>query len=161
MKTPLTFAAISMSLAIGITAPVSAQDISAEPNSETVLLESGFIPDPVTVDVISGGSVDVSVSVPACNGYISEAPDVRLTYVPNDAPNAAPLYIYAKSSGDTTLLINAPDGSWYCNDDGSDDNNPLVIFGPAMSGDYEIWVGSFDDGEYHEATLEFSEINGQ
>lgn len=157
LKQSLGFAAI----ALAMTATGSAQDITAEPNSDSVSLEAGFTPDPSTVNVTSGGLIDVSSRIDGCSGYISDAPDVRLTFSASGSPDALPLYIYAKSSGDTTLVINAPDGNWYCNDDGSEGVDPMVVFGPAMSGDYEIWVGSFDEGEYHDATLEISELDGQ
>jgi hypothetical protein len=147
-------------LAVALTASGSAQDITAEPNSDSVYLEAGFTPDPTTVNVTSGGTIDVSNVIDGCSGYISNAPDVRLTFSANSSADAYPLYIYAKASGDTTLVINAPDGNWYCNDDGSEGTNPLVVFGPAMSGDYEIWIGSYDQGEYHDATLEISELSG-
>ncbi len=164
IKKQSALAAFSLStalgLAIGGAVTGSAQDITAEPNSDTVFLSSGFTPDPTSVDVISGGDVDVSDRIDGCTGYISDAPDVRLSYTADGDASTLPLYIYARSDGDTTLLINAPDGSWYCNDDSSEGNNPLVVFGPAMTGDYEIWVGSFDNGEYHEATLEISELGG-
>ena len=157
IKQTLAFTA----MAVALTASGSAQDITATPNSDSVYLESGFTPDPTIVNVTSGGTIDVSNVINGCSGYISNAPDVRLTYSSSNEPSTLPLYIYAKSSGDTTLVINAPDGRWYCNDDGSEGVNPLLVFGPAQSGDYEIWIGSFDQGEYHDATLEISELSGQ
>lgn len=148
-------------VALAISAPVIAQDIFGEPNSATVILEANFPDDPNTVDVISGGEINVSTVVDGCNGYISDAPDVRLNFTTDESPSAFPLYIYATSDEDTTLLINAPDGSWYCNDDGNSGTNPSVVFGPAMAGDYEIWVGSYDEGTYHEAKVGISELEGQ
>ena len=160
MKKPIAIAALTMGLAIGISASGKAQDISADPISDTVSLSAGFTPDPTTVAVTSGGTVNAGKSIDGCSGYISDAPDLRLTFSANQTPSAMPLYINAKSSGDTTLVINAPDGRWYCNDD-SAGSNPMVVFGPAQSGNYEIWVGSFEEGEYHDATLEISELNGE
>lgn len=161
LKKTITCTALTLGLTIGLAASGSAQDISAEPISETVELGSGFTPDPVIVEVISGGAIDASDRVTDCSGYIASAPDVRLNYTADETASTLPLYIYAKSEGDTTLLINAPDGNWYCNDDSSSGNNPLVVFGPAMTGSYEIWVGSFDEDEYHDATLEISELDGE
>jgi len=157
IKQTLAFTA----MAVALTASGSAQDVTADPNSDSVYLESGFTPDPTTVNVTSGGTIDVSNVIDGCSGHISNAPDVRLNYNATNTPNTLPLYIYAKSSGDTTLVINAPDGRWYCNDDGSEGVNPMLVFGPAQSGDYEIWIGSYDQGEYHDATLEISELSGQ
>lgn len=148
-------------LALGLAATGSAQDISGDPISDTVYLEAGFTPDPYVIDVTSGGTIDASSSVQGCSGYISSQPDVRLTFSGNNDSNSSPLYIHASSNEDTTLLINAPDGQWYCNDDGGEGTNPMIVFGPAMSGDYEIWIGSYDRGEYHQSQLLISELSGR
>lgn len=149
-------------LAVGTAAVASAQNIFGDPNSGTIVLEAGFPDDPRTIEVVSGGSINASEAIGECSGYISEDPDVRLTYTADDAPNALPLFISARADGDTVLVVNAPDGRWYCNDDGQNEGvNPSIVFGPAQSGDYEIWVGSFEEGEFHEAQLDISELRGQ
>ncbi len=160
LKTTVAMGTLALG-ALGMAASGSAQDISADPISDTVYLEAGFVPDPTVVSVISGGDIDVGTVVSDCSGYISDAPDVRLTFSASNSASAAPLYIHAISSEDTTLVINAPDGQWYCNDDGSEGLNPLVVFGPAQTGNYEIWIGSFEKGAYNEATLNISEIDGE
>ncbi len=160
MKNAIRLTAIA-ALAAGLSTAGAAQDISAEPNAGTIVLEANFTPDPTTMDVTSGGEIDVSEVIPGCTGYISEAPDVRLTFTAEPAPDAFPLYIYALSSGDTTLVVNAPDGNWYCNDDGEQGLDPTLVFSPAMGGDYEIWVGSYDEDEFHDAKLSVSELEGR
>jgi len=160
IKKTIAFGAFALAAA-GMTASGSAQDILADPISDTVYLEAGFVPDPTVVNVISGGTIDVSTVVSECSGYISDAPDVRLTFSASNSATASPLYIHAISDEDTTLVINAPDGQWYCNDDGSEGLNPLVVFGPAQSGNYEIWIGSYEEGAYNDATLSISEIDGE
>ena len=149
-------------IAVGATGVASAQNIFGEPNSGTVVLEAGFPEDPHTVELVSGGSVNAAEAIGDCAGYISEDPDVRLTYTASDANDALPLFISARADGDTTLVINAPDGRWYCNDDGQGEGvNPSIVFGPAQTGDYEIWVGSFEEGEFIDAQLDISELRGQ
>ena len=138
--------------------PALAQDVSAPANSGNVALAAEFEPDPRVTLVMSGGPIDISNSIPECQGYASSAPVVRLNYAANPGPAALPLFIHAFSKGDTMLLVNAPDGNWYCNDDGFNAQNPMLIFGPAMTGTYEIWLGSFQPGEAHEAFLIFSEV---
>ncbi|MHA7818328.1 MAG: hypothetical protein ACX930_01640 [Erythrobacter sp.] len=148
--------------ALGVAGTAAAQNIFGEPGSGSITLEAGFEDDPRTIAVTSGGPIDASTSIGDCAGYISENPDVRLTFTADDQSNALPLFISARADGDTTLVVNAPDGSWYCNDDGQEDNfNPSVVFGPAQTGDYEIWVGSFEEGQYHDAQLDISELGGQ
>jgi len=50
------------------------------------------------------------------------------------------------SSSDTTLIINGPDGSWSCNDDGYGDGDAEVRFNRPQDGTYDIWIGTFDGG---------------
>ena len=61
-----------------------------------------------------------------------------------------------KSEGDTTLVIQAPDGSYRCDDD-TEDMNPLVE-GAFAPGTYKIWVGSYNEGEPSPYTLGISEL---
>lgn len=59
---------------------------------------------------------------------------------------------------DTTLIINTPSGEWICNDDATFDTyDPMVEFLEASSGRYDIWVGSYSEGEYISGQLIFSE----
>ena len=86
--------------------PASAQNMNATPNYGTVNLRSGFTPDPNVVAVQSGGSIDARRIDSACAGFITAAPDVRLVY----SAGSLPLIISVASRGDTTLVINGPDG---------------------------------------------------
>ena len=132
-----------------------AQDVAGEPYNSTYNLEAGFQPDPLVVDVTSGGSVDISNRMPQCSGYISDRPDVRLFF---DA-GSLPLIFSVDSPSDTTLVINAPDGEWHCDDDSGDGLNPSVRFNTAQSGRYEIWIGTFSDSEqFDDAKLSISEL---
>ena len=54
--------------------------------------------------------------------------------------------------------MKAPDGKWYCNDDGFNSPNPMLIFAPPMSGEYSIWLGTFEAGERYPAIVGFSEV---
>ncbi|HAJ03763.1 MAG TPA: peptidase S1, partial [Brevundimonas sp.] len=74
-------------------------------------------------------------------GNIGDAPDFRLSFSGN---GAMPLFIRTISGSDTTLIINGPDGQWYCDDDSFGDGDAQVRFGRPQSGVYDIWVGSFD-----------------
>lgn len=148
-------------LALGLAVTASAQDINADPIYETVELEAGFLPDPTTVAVAAGGSNSAERAAAGCAGNIASSPDVRLIFSASNAATAAPLYISVDSDEDTTLVINAPDGQWYCNDDGGQGTNPSVVFGPAQTGRYEIWVGTYSAGDYADAVLHISELESQ
>jgi hypothetical protein len=140
-----------------IASPVAAQDTSAEPAYETVRLSTGFSPDPYTVELSSGGSIDAETLSSECRGYIANAPDVRLIY--ESSIGELPLIIKVESDADTTLVVNAPNGSWYCDDDTGGGLNPLMRFVDPEGGRYEIWVGTYSDSNLEDATLSFSELD--
>lgn len=129
-------------------------DMSATATYGEVILRSGFTPDPHTVEIVSGGSIDASDVSSECRGMISSSPDYEVTY--RDA-GSFPLTFSFVSRGDTTLVINAPDGSWYCDDDSGGKQNPRVHFRDAMDGVYDIWVGNF--GGSASGELRISEID--
>ncbi len=138
----------------------TAQDFNAQPNYGTINLNAGFMPDPQVINLQSGGNIDAQRAVSSsCRGFISNAPDVRLNY---QAGNSLPLIISVASAADTTLVVNAPDGTWYCSDDeGVNGMNPMVRFNRPQSGRYEIWVGTYGNASLQPAQLHISELYSQ
>lgn len=118
----------------------SAQDYSLPPTFGSVSLNPGFMPDPHQVQVVAGGSIDASSIDNTCVGLIADAPDYRLQY----GAGGAQLFIGVTSAADTTLVVNGPDGSWYCDDD-SNGLNPLVGGAGPDAGQYDIWIGTYGD----------------
>lgn len=138
-----------------IAAPALAQDFSQEPTYGYLNLNTGYVPDPAVIPLESGGDIDAStIQGGACNGYISNAPDFRVNYT---AGTDFPLIISVLSDADTTLVVNAADGSWACNDD-TDGLNPAVTFANPTSGQYDIWVGTYGEAAVYPAGLYISEI---
>ncbi|MBI1187391.1 MAG: peptidase S1 [Alphaproteobacteria bacterium] len=134
-----------------------AQDYNLNPNYGQANLQGGFSPDPYVVNLQAGGSIDVSQRNGACRGHITAAPDFRLNF----RPGSLPLIISAASSGDTTLIINGPNGQYYCDDDsGVNGLNPAIRFDNPMSGRYDIWVGTFG-AQTQPAQLHISELYSQ
>lgn len=130
----------------------------AQPNYGTMSLAAGFTPDPRVVSLRAGGDVDARSLHSTCSGYVTSAPDVRLNY----QSGSLPLIVSVAANADTTLVVNAPDGSWYCNDDGGVNGlNPSVRFNSPMSGRYEIWVGTYQAGATQPARLHVSEVSSQ
>ncbi len=125
-------------------------------NFGEVTLAAGFTPDPHTVPLQAGGTIDAQAGVPggACSGFVTAAPDYKLNYT----PGAYTLEISVLSSVDTTLIINDPNGNWICDDDGGGNLNPLVTINNPASGRYDIWVGTFSAGGTQPATLNIHEI---
>lgn len=146
--------------ALGIMAIATAHaqqpDWTAEPSYGSYHLMAGFTPDPWVQSLQAGGTTEVNGKLgPGCTGYImASAPDVDLHYT----AGSMPLYITVESSADTTLVINAPDGRWYCNDDFIG-LNPLVMFQNPASGMYNIWVGVHGSNQMQPATLKITELN--
>ena len=141
---------------LALSSPVLAQDFDADPNYGEFHLSPGFDPDPGLLSLLAGGDVDAASKFEDCQGYISAAPDVRL-FGEGESQSGLTLKISAISNADTTLVVNGPDGSWYCDDDSGEDSNPSVELSPT-AGRYEIWIGTYSSGETKRAVLGISEV---
>lgn len=125
---------------------------------ETIV--TGFTPDPIDYPLQAGGYLRAGDALEGCAGFVADAPDVRITY---QAGDDYPLRFFIEGTADTTLLINRPDGAWFCNDDRREgDLNPEIVFDRPMTGQYDVWVGTYDSPEvlqtFPEVTLRVSEI---
>lgn len=121
-----------------------------------VELSAGFSPDPYVIRATSGGDdlVDEGYGE-GCIGYttIAEA-NVELFY----EAGSFPLIIEASAPTDTALVVIAPDGGVYCNDDRSlYELDPRVIFDTPETGFYYIWLTDLS-GERSEADISITEI---
>jgi hypothetical protein len=137
-----------------VSGAAAAQNPGASPAYGSVSLNAGFTPDPYTVQITSGGSMSASNLPGNCRGWVANAPDFDLYYT----AGSFDLTIAAMSNSDTTLVVNGPNGQWYCNDDGGAGLNPLLTFNSPQSGLYDIWIGSYSQGDNASATLSISEI---
>ncbi len=123
--------------------PVLAQDASLDPNFGSVDLRAGFTPDPMVVRITAGGTINVNDASSLggqCVGMITDAPDYRIAYT---AQPGVQLTIRIRSQADTTLVVNGPNGNWYCNDDIGSSTNPGVVYRTPQSGVYDVWVGTY------------------
>ena len=144
-----------LAAAAAISTTASAQpNFNANPSFGTINLSAGFSPDPRVIAVTAGGRLSAQSIDPSCRGSVANAPDVRLNY---EAGNSLPLIISVDSSADTTLAVNGPDGSWYCDDD-TNGANPVVRFNSPQSGRYDIYVGHYQEGSRIPARLHISEV---
>jgi hypothetical protein len=150
---------VVLAVVLGVLAagPVLAQDFDADPNYGEFHLSPGFDPDPGMLSLLAGGDIDASSKFNDCKGFISSAPDVRLFWE-GESSSGLTIKISAISNADTTLVVNGPDGKWYCNDDDGEDSNPSIELTP-VAGRYEIWVGTYSSGETKKAVLGISEIS--
>ncbi|MBI3437206.1 MAG: peptidase S1 [Proteobacteria bacterium] len=140
--------------ALAVCTPVAAQNVDLDPSYGTTNLVTGFRPNPFTLSLRSGGSIDAQEINPGCKGFIASAPDVRIIFT----SGTLPLIISVTSAADTTLVVHGPDGGWFCDENGSSNGRePLLRFSHPQSGQYDIWVGSLASRSMQEAQLDISE----
>jgi hypothetical protein len=121
-----------------------------------IVLSPGFTPDPLIIEMTSGGEVDVSYV--GCAGYAATRPDFEVTYTGTNS--LLRFYFIPDDASDTTLIINAPDGSWFCGDDSYGTFDPTIDFAPAQPGIYDVWIGVYDIGDNAPGNLFITEIDG-
>ena len=127
-------------------------------NYGSLTLRAGFTPDPQVISMRAGGSVNAQNIASHCRGFVSRAPDLEVSYT----AGSLPLIFSVAANSDTTLVINGPDGRWYCDDDGGNGAlNPAVQFNNPTSGTYDVWVGTYSSGMSQPATLNVSELYTQ
>lgn len=146
--------ATALLVSVNSALPAFAQDFSLNATYGTISLSSGFTPDPYTMKLKSGGSINASSLASGCGGNIANAPDFELTYT----AGSLDLYISVISTADTTLVINTPSGKWICDDDSGGNLDPSVKIENPGSGVYDIWVGTYGSSNLNDATLYISEL---
>ena len=116
-------------------------DPEAMPLFGSTVLESGFSPDPYSVDVVkAGGSVDTADFSPAC-GYTSYHPAFVLDWQGSKSSESfLRIFFTPDDNTETTLLVLTPEGEWLCEQDS------VLDLPSASSGEYAIWVGTQEDG---------------
>jgi len=129
----------------------SRPDITADPMQGTITLASGFTPDPWPQALRL--QPDINLEDVGYYGYTTSQPLINVAYEAADLP----LVLTAESTDDDlVMLVYAPDGEWYFNDDFSD-LNPGLQFDYPKSGTYMIWVGGYEKTTGN-AILNISEV---
>lgn len=130
----------------------------APPIFGDVTIKGRVSPDPLIVRGMSGGSTPgnkvagrTETPTGPCTGYVDETPDHTLKLV----TDFNYLKLQVQSPQDTIIIIKGPGGTW-CNDD-FDGKNPGIV-GEWLKGAYQIWVGSYKQGEYFPYTLQITEV---
>lgn len=135
-----------------------APDFSLEPAYGVLDLAGGFTPDPHTVAIDAGGTINANVLGEQCLGWIARAPDYRVNWT----SGSLPLIFSVAAESDTTLVINDAEGNWVCDDDGGNEGlNPAITFATPASGQYDVWVGTYSEGDLQPSTLHVSELYSQ
>ncbi len=134
-------------------------DVAGAPVFGAHALDAGFMPDPASYPVEAGGAMSLSMAIGEgamggwCPGNSTRTPTLRLTY-----DGEGPLFISMESDTDTTLAVNGPDGAWTCDDDSLGDLNPSLSYDAPRAGVYDIFAGTFSEGETTPATIYVSEV---
>ncbi len=122
-------------------------------------LNGGFLPDPYVRNLTAGGTVNLaSCTNGQWSGWVVTRPDFRLFYNGGSPTGRLTFALEARSNVDTILLVNAPDGSWHYNDDYRGFNSAVVFSNP-MSGQYDVWTGSYNRSSNNPAQLIVTEYN--
>ena len=102
--------------------------------------QSAYVPQ--STPVVAGGTLNLSActSLPGV-GYIVANPDFTMQY--QDLGMGRMLEIRVNATCDAVLLVNGADGQWHFNDD-TNGSDPAIQLTGARSGQYDIWVGTFD-----------------
>lgn len=120
-------------------------DPARDPLYGEISLSRGFQPSPYALQLLGGGRSDAAehLADPACRGFVSEAPDYSV-YLSEDMVD---LRFAVYSPAAMTILINGADGRWHCKA-GDSGGDPAISFDYALSGLYDVWVGSQERGNY-------------
>lgn len=127
------------------------------PSFATTALNAGFSDDPWTDEISGGGTIRNPLSGPGCVvSWIGQKPDYVVMYAAGSYPLT---FSAASNEGDLTLVVRAPNGTYYCDDDSGGGRNPRVHIGSPGSGEYRVWVGLFgDEPDRVPAVLGVSEV---
>ena len=71
------------------------------------------------------------------------------------------IFFVADAVEDASLVVNLPDGTWVCNDDSPLNLtiDPLIVLSDPLEGQYDIWVGTFEDGGWIPGELNITELD--
>jgi hypothetical protein len=128
--------------------PPVAFNAQAEPTYGYITVQRGF--GAQDFDLLAGGALRASSVNGNCSGWVADVPDYTIDF---QGLGRVPLEVSVQSHIDTTLVVVAPDGAVYCNDDANGLNPAISIQGP-MAGDHAVWVGTYSEtSDYPNATL--------
>lgn len=98
------------------------------------------------------GALDGRVTPEGCAGRIDAArPDLAVTV----AEGAPALHLRVRSEADTTLVVRAPSGELFCDDD-SFGLDPALSLSAPEAGAWAVWLGVFEAAGGVEARIEVS-----
>ena len=153
-------AVTSVAFAIGLgTAAIACPSYNNPTVFGSANIPANFAPDPYIRNVTAGGTIDLAGCRPFLgNGYVIGRPDFRFQYSGISPTGRLTIALEARSSVDTILVVNAPDGSWHYNDDYRGYNSAITFINP-LQGQYDVWTGSYNRSSNNPAQLIITELN--
>jgi hypothetical protein len=138
--------------AVGLIAPV----LEANANDQTIVLSSGFRPDPQKLENKTSGNESLANLSKGknCRGFANKEPAYTIE-LKDDFQQLTFLVEGKRLNDDATLLIKGP-GSFVVCGDNEINLNPYVT-GRFPRGKYSVWVGSKKAQTSFEYTLSISE----
>ena len=112
------------------------------PTGDNVMAVYDLVQPGPVYDVTVGGGMD---GVGDCFGFYNDQPTASIEVT--NAQLSPELNIFAASGADLTLAVIGPDGVWQCNDDFFGSTMPAVTYFAPQNGVYEIFVGTYNEGE--------------
>jgi hypothetical protein len=121
-------------------------------------IPANFQPDPWVRNVTAGGQVSLQACGFSYPGFTVSRPDFRFFYSGTSPTGQLTIALEARSSVDTVLLVNTPDGNWHFNDDYRGTNSAITFTNP-LQGQYDIWTGSYYRSSNNPAVLIVTELD--
>ncbi len=122
-------------------------DPNATPDHGIAAGGVGFQPDPFRVDQVAGGGAINAQQRNLgddCVGLVNVQPTFRFKAL-TAFDRLRFIFVSEAVAWDASLIVRAPDGNYYCNNDSYGLNNPTVEIDAAAPGDYNVWVGALTD----------------
>ncbi|ADO42431.1 peptidase S1 [Ketogulonicigenium vulgare] len=148
------FGAVTAALVGLATAASACPDWRGQPHFGSIQLNAGFMPDPHVRNITAGGTINLQNCGTNWGGFVTQRPDFDLYW----NGSSAQLTIAIEANADAILLISAPDGTWYYNDDYRG-LNPAITFSNPQQGLYDIWIGTYDGSRRNPGRLIITEYN--
>jgi hypothetical protein len=119
------------------------------------IVASGASPILFRTGLRAGGTIDLATQrlPPECVGIVQRQPH----YIVRFRRGVNNLHVFATSTTDLTIAVNAPDGTWHCNDNSNGRSHPFVALPHGSAGQYDIWVGTRQPGPLVPASLTITE----
>lgn len=150
-----TTVAAALAAALAAAPALACPDWEAAPHFGQIELSAGFEPDPHVRRITAGGTIDLRRCFSSGeSGFVTTRPDFDLYW----NGKSSQLTIAVEAGADAVLLVNAPNGEWYYNDDYRGTNPALTFYDPEP-GLYDIWIGTYDGSRRNPGRLIFTEFD--